>query len=122
MPFAETGWLQTARRVRKYERSPKALILEAFSKFAETSHSSFHCQPSLDTSHPKRPGAPILGSFVFLDTTGSRSWMRYRLPRRKPSHMSVRFLATCFIHSPFGSEVIPPMHTQRVAISMTNRR
>ena len=32
--------------------------------------------------------------------------------------MSVRFLATCFIHSPFGSEVIPPMHTQRVAISM----
>ena len=43
------------------------------------------------------------------------------LPRRKPSHMSVRFLATCFIHSPFGSEVIPPMHTQRVAISMTNR-
>ena len=35
--------------------------------------------------------------------------------------MSVRFLATCFIHSPLGSDVIPPMHTQRVAISMTNR-
>ena len=33
--------------------------------------------------------------------------------------MSVRFLATCFIHSPLGSDVIPPMHTQRVAISMT---
>ena len=32
--------------------------------------------------------------------------------------MSVRFLATCFIHSPLGSDVIPPMHTQRVAISM----
>ena len=30
---------------------------------------SFHCQPSLDTSNPKRPGAPVLGSFVFLDTT-----------------------------------------------------
>ena len=30
--------------------------------------------------------------------------------------MSVRFLATCFIHSPLGSDVIPPMHTQRVAI------
>ena len=28
--------------------------------------------------------------------------------------MSVRFLATCFIHSPLGSDVIPPMHTQRV--------
>ena len=26
-----------ARRVQKYERSPKARILEAFSKFAETS-------------------------------------------------------------------------------------
>ena len=24
--------------------------------------------------------------------------------------MSVRFLATCFIHSPLGSDVIPPMH------------
>ena len=31
--------------------------------------------------------------------SGSRSWMRYRLPRRNPSHMSVRFLATCFILS-----------------------
>ena len=59
-----------SRRVRKYERGPKARILEAFSKFAETSrrgtgsvigapertsHSSSHCQPSLDTSHPKQP-------------------------------------------------------------------
>ena len=35
-----------------------------------TEDSSFHCQPSLDTSHPKRPGAPVLSSFVFLDTTG----------------------------------------------------
>ena len=26
--------------------------------------------PSLDTSNLKRPGAPILSSFVFLDTTG----------------------------------------------------
>ena len=25
--------------------------------------------------------------------------------------MSARFLATCFIHSPLGSDVIPPMHT-----------
>ena len=72
------------RRVRKYERSSKARILEAFSKFAETSrrgtgsvigapeqtsHSGSHCQPSLDTSNPKRPGAQVLGSFVFLDTT-----------------------------------------------------
>ena len=29
----------------------------------------FHCQPSLDTSDPKRPGASVLNSFVFLDTT-----------------------------------------------------
>ena len=72
------------RRVRKYERSRKTRILEAFSKFAETSrrstgsvigapeqtsYSTSHCQPSLDTSHLKRPGARVLGSFVFLDTT-----------------------------------------------------
>ena len=78
-------WSNTrTRRVREPERSPKARILEAFSKFAETSrrgtgsaigapeqtsHSSSHCQPNLDTSHPKRPGAPVLSSFVFLDTT-----------------------------------------------------
>ena len=63
-------WCAQARRVRKYERSPKARILEALSKFVETSrrgtgsvigapeqtsHSSSHCQPRLDTSHPKRP-------------------------------------------------------------------
>ena len=35
---------------------------------------SFHCQPSLDTSNPKRPGAPVLSSFVFLDTTGLLSY------------------------------------------------
>ena len=34
-----------------------------------TEDSSLHCQSSLDTSHPKRPGAPVLSSFVFLDTT-----------------------------------------------------
>ena len=78
-------WSNTrTRRVREPERSPKARILEAFSKFAETSrrgtgsaigapeqtsHSNSHCQPNLDTSHPKRPGAPVLSSFVFLDTT-----------------------------------------------------
>ena len=28
--------------------------------------------------------------------------------------MSVRFLATCFIHSPLGSDVIPPMHTHDI--------
>ena len=71
-----------ARRVHKYERSPKARILEAFSEFAQTSrcstgsmigapeqtsHSSSHCQPSLDISHPKRPRhAGLLSSFVFL--------------------------------------------------------
>ena len=27
-------------------------------------------EPSVDTSNPKRPGAPVLSSFVFLDTTG----------------------------------------------------
>ena len=34
-----------------------------------TEDSSFYCQPSLDTSNPKRPGRPVLSSFVFLDTT-----------------------------------------------------
>ena len=81
----KSGYSLRSRRVRKYERSPKARILEAFSKFAETSrrgsgfvigapeqtsHSSSYCQPSLDTSNPKRPGAQVLGSFVFSDTTG----------------------------------------------------
>ena len=80
------------RRVRKCERSQKARILEAFSKFVETSrrgtgsaigapeqtsHSSSYCQPSLDTSHPKRPGAPILSSFVFLDTTRPSAPMKW---------------------------------------------
>ncbi len=70
----------------KTRTEPKAGILEALSKLAETSrrgtgsaigapeqtsHSSSYCQPSLDTSHPKRPGAPVLSSFVFLDTTRS---------------------------------------------------
>ena len=36
-----------------------------------TEDSSFHCQPSVDASNPKRPGAPVLSSFVFLDTTGA---------------------------------------------------
>ncbi len=27
-------------------------------------------EPSLDASSPKRPDAPVLSSFVFLDTTG----------------------------------------------------
>ena len=67
-----------------------------------------------DGSKNRSPGRPPTAK----DIRGSRSWMRYRLPRRKPSHRSVRFLATCFIHSPLGSDVIPPMHTQRVAISM----
>ena len=79
------------RRVRQCERSQKARILEAFSKFAETSrrgtgsaigapeqtsNSSSYCQPSLDTSHPKRPGAPILSSFMFLDTTAFYLFIR----------------------------------------------
>ena len=34
----------------------------------------------------------------------------------------VREVSCHLLHPlPFGSEVIPPMHTQRVAISMTNR-
>ena len=36
----------------------------------QTSHSSSHCQPNLDTSHPKRHGATVVIPFVFLDTTG----------------------------------------------------
>ena len=35
----------------------------------QTSYSSSHCQPNLDTSHLKRPGPRVLGSFVFLDRT-----------------------------------------------------
>ena len=35
-------------------------------------------EPSLDTSHPKRPGARVLSSFVFLDTT-AEFWHRTRL-------------------------------------------
>ena len=79
-----------SRRVRKYERSLKARILEAFSKFAETSRrgtgsvigapeqtslSSSHCQPSLDTSHPKRPrhaGLEFVCGFGH-DARGTRS-------------------------------------------------
>ena len=64
------------RRVRKYERSRKTRILEAFSTFAETSrrgtgsvigapeqtsYSSSHCQPSLDTSHSEPPRRAGLG-------------------------------------------------------------
>ena len=30
-------------------------------------------EPSLGISNPKRPGARVLSSFVFLDTTGSMS-------------------------------------------------
>ena len=38
-----------------------------------TEDSSFHGQPSLDTSNPKRPGTRISSSFVFLDRTG-KAW------------------------------------------------
>ena len=41
-----------------------------------TEDSSFHCQPSVDTYNPKRPGVPVLSSFVFLDTTGSHIRLR----------------------------------------------
>ena len=71
--------------------APKARILEAFSEFAETgrrgtgsvigapeqtSHSSSHCQPSLDTSQSETPGVPVLNSFVFVDTTPSATACR----------------------------------------------
>ena len=47
----------------------KLLIYGLFQKGRVLAQDAY-CQPSLDTSHPKRPGAPILSSFVFLDTTG----------------------------------------------------
>ena len=49
----------------------------------------------------------------------SRSRMRNRLPRRKPSNGSVRFRPTCIMNGPSGPGVIPAMCTFREDSSMT---
>src|SRR5215831_16359142 len=38
---------------------------------------------------------------------GSRSWIRYRFPARKPAAASLRLRATWFIQSPFASHATP---------------
>ena len=52
----------------------------------------------------------------------SLSISRYRFPTRKPSMASVRFRATCFIHSVPGPIVIPASSTRRVARSITKSK
>ena len=52
---------------------------------------------------------------------GSRSRIRKRTPRRKPSSQSVRFLAICFIHVPVGLSLIPAISTLRVSMSITKK-
>ena len=78
---------------QKLERRREARILEAFSKFAETSrrgtgsvigapeqtsHSSSHCQPNLDTSRPKRPR---YAGFEFVCVFGHDGNLRLRTHR-----------------------------------------
>ena len=57
-------------------------------------------------------------SWVYLR---SRSMIRYRLPRRNPSTMSVRFRAICSMNVLSGFGVIPATCTRRVDSSMKNR-
>ena len=65
---------------------------------------SSYCQPSLDTSHPKRPSTPVLNSFVLLDTTrvSYRSFRNFvpfgGTPNRKGR---VVFTASSFIRGQF---------------------
>ena len=53
--------------------------------------------------------------------SGSRSWMRNRLPRRKPSSASVALRASWVTHGPSGSAVMPAISTRRVANSISTR-
>src|SRR4029077_5191403 len=43
----------------------------------------------------------------FRTEQGSRSWIKYRLPIRKPSAASLRLRATWLIQRPFASRAIP---------------
>ena len=45
---------------------------------------------------------------------GSRSWIKYRFPVRKPSSASLRLRATWLIPSPFASRVTPAISTRRL--------
>ena len=57
--------------------------------------------------------------------SGSRSWIKYRLPVSNPSTASVRFLPIWLIHRPFALVAMPAISTSRVDSSMkkstTNR-
>ena len=52
---------------------------------------------------------------------GSRSWIRWDAVRRQPSTGSVRLLASCSIHAPYGCGGIPAMVTRRVSSSITKK-
>ena len=45
---------------------------------------SFHCQPSVDASNPKRHGARVLSSFVFLDASASSEGWHVQWERVPP--------------------------------------
>src|ERR1035437_254688 len=53
--------------------------------------------------------------------TVDRSWIRYRLERKNPSHGSVRLRAIWFIQRSFGSGTIPAICISRVARRITKR-
>ena len=50
--------------------------------------------------------------------SGSRSWIRKRLPLRQPSLVSVTLRLTWLIHAASGSDAIPAISTRRVESSM----
>jgi hypothetical protein len=51
---------------------------------------------------------------------GSRSWIKYRLPIRKPSAASLRLRATWLIQRPFASRATPAIATRRLERSIKN--
>jgi hypothetical protein len=50
----------------------------------------------------------------------SRSWSRFRLPRREPSEGSVNCRAHCIMNASLGCGVTPARCTRRVLSSITN--